>query len=312
VETARVLLDRAESRLAAAGVASPRVDAELLLAHVTGRPRAMLRSAGDLPADQMERFAGLIDRRARREPLQHLTGTAPFRYLELEVGPGVFVPRPETELLVDPVLAHVAAARTAAPARGPLIVDLCTGSGALALALATEVPGSSVYAVELDPDTVRWARSNLDRCAAAVADVDSSVSLLTSDARTVAEPDGPLFEFVGLVDVVVSNPPYIPDEAIPRDPEVRDHDPALALFGGPDGLDVIRRLVVQAARLLRPGGLVVVEHADVQGDDAGASGVPGVLRASPHWTDVADHRDLSGLPRFTTATRRRDRGVVIR
>lgn len=339
-----MLLDRAEEQLAAAGVPSPRVDAELLLAHATGRPRALVRSAGELPVYQVERYAGLVDRRARREPLQHLTGTAPFRYLELLVGPGVFVPRPETELLADAVLSYVRdmprlaasvhaspstvsapslsaelvsnrgletrvahefteRAPTPADGRGPLIVDLCTGSGALALALATELSHAAVHAVEVDAAAATWARRNLDAHRDRMAQAGSSMDLVVADATVVAEPGGPLADLAGRVDVVVSNPPYIPDAAVPRDPEVRDHDPALALFGGPDGLDVIRLLVDQAARLLRPGGLLVIEHADVQGDDAGPLGVPGLVRASPHWTDVADHTDLSGLPRYTTASR---------
>jgi release factor glutamine methyltransferase len=308
VPTARALLDEAVQALRAAGVSSPEVDAELLLAHVTGRQRGTLRLL-DPPVDpgQAAVFGDLVAQRAQRIPLQHLTGRAPFRHLELLVGPGVFVPRPETELVVDLVLAHLRAGASAEP----VLVDLCTGSGALALALATEVPGSAVHAVERAPGALDWAARNLAEHAPVVAAAGSSVALQDADATTCAEPGGPLADLAGGVDVVVSNPPYIPDAAVPREPEVRDHDPHLALFGGTDGLAVIRPLAGQAARLLRPGGLLLVEHADVQGERAGEQGVPGVLRGlrdpaapdRPAWRDVVDHRDLAGRPRVTAAVR---------
>ncbi len=347
--TARELLDEAERRLSAADVPSPRVDSELLLTHVTGRPRALVRGAGEVAEDHAAVFRALVERRASRIPLQHLTGTAAFRYLELVVGPGVFVPRPETELLVDAALAHLRQVSADPPADddsgpidarwpaggpraadvpaaggsgslsgslsgpisgpvsgsapGPVLVDLCTGSGALALALATELTGSSVHAVEFDDRAAQWAKRNLAAQAPRVAEVGSHLQLHVSDATRVAEPGGPLAYLAGRVDVVVTNPPYIPDAAIPRDPEVRDHDPKRALFGGPDGLDVVRALVGQAARLLRPGGLLAIEHADVQGEAAQDAGVPGVLRADGSWREIADHHDLAGLPRFTTAVR---------
>jgi len=304
VSGARELLAQAEARLRTAGVPTPRVDAELLLSHVTGRPRALLRLAADPDRQERARFLELVAARARRVPLQHLTGEAPFRHLVLQVGPGVFVPRPETELLVDLVLAHLAGS-----ARPPVVVDLCTGSGALALSLALEVPGSSILAVELHEEALTWARRNVEAHAAELARVGSSVALLAGDATLAAESGGPLREWRGRVDAVVTNPPYVPDEAVPRDPEVRDHDPAQALFGGPDGLVVVRGLVVQAAGLLRPGGLLVVEHSDAQGEQAGPGGVPGLLRAQRDgrgrrtWQAVADHADLGGRPRHTSAIR---------
>jgi release factor glutamine methyltransferase len=317
VPTARELLQEAADRLRAAGVPSPAVDAELLLAHVTGRPRALLRLAGDqVGPDRADAFAALVARRAAREPLQHCTGTAPFRHLALHVGPGVFVPRPETEGMVDLVLAHLADASRSRPAgahvTGPVLVDLCTGSAALALALATEVPGSRVHAVELSAEAVAWAGRNLEEHAARVRAAGSRVTLVAGDATTCAEVAGPLAALRGQVDVVVTNPPYVPDDAVPREPEVRDHDPHLALFGGPDGLAVVGPLAGQAARMLRPGGLLLVEHADVQGEDAGPVGVPGLLRAQadpaavgqPAWRDVVDHVDLAGRPRITAAIRR--------
>ena len=326
--TARALLADATERLRRAGVPSPEVDAELLLAHVSGQPRAIVRMAGDVPGVHVATFEELVTRRAARIPLQHLTGRAPFRYLELSVGPGVFVPRPETELAVDLVRAHLAGPEfTERPDGGLLLVDRCTGSGALALSLATELgtwwahagratvrrhrrPATRVVAVEMSPEALGWAARNVTGHAEALAAADSEVELIAADATTAADPGGPLAGLRGRVHVVVTNPPYVPDTAVPRDPEVREHDPALALFGGPDGLHVIRGLVRQAAALLHPGGLLVIEHADVQGEDAGPHGVPGLLRAQrdpsdgrPPWRDVHDHLDLTGLPRFTSALR---------
>ena len=322
MESTRELLSAAAERLAAAGVPNPEVDAELLLAHVTGRPRAMLRMTGTLTQEQASTFAELVAQRVRRIPLQHLTGLAPFRHLELRVGPGVFIPRPETELMVDHVLAFAAGRR-------PLVVDLCTGSAALALSIATELPGSRVIAVELDPAAVEWARENIGDHAEQVSSVGSSIELVAADATQVAGAGEPLEQLRGHVDVVVTNPPYVPRDAIPREPEVRDHDPDLALYGGHDGLAVVRPLAEQAALLLRSGGLLLIEHADVQGEGAGESGVPALLRAQrepgppagspvgprtgadvhpaasahPAWRDVTDHLDLAGRPRHTAATR---------
>jgi release factor glutamine methyltransferase len=328
VEATRGLLASAAGRLTAAGVPTPDVDAELLLAHVTGRPRALLRMSGAPVTDaQVEAFTALVAQRVQRIPLQHLTGLAPFRHLELRVGPGVFIPRPETELMVDHVLAFAADSGGG----GLLVVDLCSGSGALALSIATELPGSRVVAVELSAGAAGWARRNIEDHAAEVTAAGSSVDLVEGDATRVAGTDGALAGLRGRVDVVVTNPPYVPAAAIPREPEVRDHDPDLALYGGPDGLEVVRPLAEQAALLLRPGGLLLMEHADVQGEDAGESGVPAVLRAqrepaaphpaqpagdpepdpitrsdtasTPAWTDVTDHLDLAGRPRHTSAVR---------
>jgi release factor glutamine methyltransferase len=281
---ARDLLEPAVRRLEAAGVASPRHDAETLLAYLLGLPRSRVGLGGpDLTPDQEGRFDALITRRAAREPLQHLTGSAPFRYLEILVGPGVFIPRPETE-----VVAGWAIDALAELARGldepPVAVDLCTGSGAVAASIAGEVPGVRVYAVELDPAAHAWAERNLAL---------TTVTLVHGDAAT-AFP-----ELDGTVDVVVANPPYIPLEAYESvEQEVRDHDPALALWSGTDGLDAIRMVERSASRLLRPGGLVVVEHADVQGESA-----PAVFTGTGRWERVRDHLDLAGRNRFVTARR---------
>ena len=321
----REVLAAAAAELHAAGVPTPEVDAELLLAHVTGRPRALLRLSGsEVPDDRRAELDELVAARAARIPLQHLTGRAPFRHLEVRVGPGVFIPRPETELMVDQVITFAAEARSgpsqvgsAAPGHRLRVVDLCTGSGALALSIAIEIPGSHVLAVELSDTAVQWASLNIAEHAAELATAGSTVELIAADATSAANPGGPLAGHRGLVDVVVTNPPYVPRGAVPREPEVRDHDPDLALYGGVDGLEVIRPLARQAAILLRPGGLLLIEHADVQGEDAGPSGVPAVLRAQPDgtdragtdgaprdWQDVADRADLAGRPRHTSALRR--------
>ncbi|MCZ2806651.1 peptide chain release factor N(5)-glutamine methyltransferase [Modestobacter sp. VKM Ac-2983] len=276
------MLAEAARRLAAAGVDSPRVDAELLLAAVLGTSRAALLTAGDVPSADAERFTRWIELRADRVPLQHLTGTAPFRHLELAVGPGVFVPRPETELIAGWVLERIAGQDA------PLVVDLGSGSGAIALSVAHEHPGARVVAVERDAGAIEWTRHNArTRAAAGDTPVDVRAGDMTDPLLLV--------ELDCTVDVVVSNPPYVPDGAgLPR--EVTEHDPPLALWGGPDGLDVVRGLLGTAARLLRPGGWLGIEHADQQG-----ASLPALVRAHGGWAGVADHADLAGRPRYTTA-----------
>ncbi|MGL5819356.1 MAG: peptide chain release factor N(5)-glutamine methyltransferase [Phycicoccus sp.] len=291
--TLDALLATARPALLAAGVPSPETDAVVLAAHVLGVDLSEVRSRVVLRATVDERdairFEELVEERLRRVPLQHLTGRAFFRRLALAVGPGVFVPRPETE-----VVAGLAIEAARAAGDSPVVVDLCTGSGAIALAVADEVPGARVYAVEVSPDAHAWAEHNVIRHAGSA---DEQVDLRLGDART-AFPD-----LEAAVDVVVSNPPYIPDGAVPVDPEVRDHDPELALYGrSADGLAVPLAVAARAAALLRPGGVLVMEHADTQGD-----AVPGALRATGEWADVADHDDLTGRPRAVVAVRR-DRG----
>ncbi len=269
--------------LADAGVPDPVVDAELLIGHVRGESRGAVQAAvvrGDELAEaDAEALSALVTRRAAREPLQHLTGKAPFRHLELSVGPGVFVPRPETEQVAQ--FAIDALVESASPA--PIGIDLGTGSGAIALAMATEVPHARIYAAELSPDAYAWARRN-------TADA-ANLTLVNADlAEAFAELDG-------TVDVVVSNPPYVPDDAIPRDPEVRLFDPALALYGGADGLDVVRVLSGRALALLHAGGLLVIEHGELQGAEIRA------LLTADGWRAAATHPDLLGRDRATTALR---------
>lgn len=289
----RALVDGASRVLAEAGVGSPRVDAVALAAHALGVERLELALPPELPDDFPARYAALVDRRRRREPLQHIVGTAPFRYLTLEVRPGVFVPRPETEAVAQ---VAVDEARGAADdALAPLVVDLCCGAGGIALAVATEVPQAVVVAVDLAPEAVALTRDNAARVGAR----------LRVEHGDVGDP-GLLGDLVGRVDVVVSNPPYIPPDAEPVDPEVRDHDPGLALYGGgADGLDAPRAVLDAAVRLLRPGGLLVVEHAEVQDaalrDEAAARG----------FTAVGTRPDLSGRPRMLVARRPADAAAPV-
>ncbi len=287
--TARTLREavlRARSELAAAGVASSDADAVELAAHVLGadagdvRRRVLLRE--EVAPEVLDRYLDLVAERASRVPLQHLTGRAYFRHLVLAVGPGVFVPRPETEVVAG---LAIDAARAAGPEA--VVVDLCTGSAAIALAVADEVPGVRVHAVELSAPAHAWAGRN-------VAEHGGRVDLRLGDAASAFE------DLEGAVDVVVTNPPYIPDGAVPVDPEVRDHDPAVALYGrSADGLAVPLAVAARAAVLLRAGGVLVMEHADTQGGS-----LPAALRRTGKWDEVADHDDLTGRPRATVARRR--------
>ncbi|GID94815.1 peptide chain release factor N(5)-glutamine methyltransferase [Amorphoplanes digitatis] len=271
-------LARAAARLAEAGVASPRVDAELLAAHALGVGRGRLLLIDTVRGNELRRFTELVEERARRIPLQHLLGTAAFRHLELEVGDGVFVPRPETELL-----AGWGVERTAP---GATVVDLCSGTGAIALSIADEAEPGLVIAVERAPAALEYLRRN--------AAAFGVVRVVEGD---VTDP-GLLAEYRGRVDVLLCNPPYVPDgTAVPA--EVAEHDPAEAVFGGADGLAVIRPVIALAASLLRPGGTVGIEHDDVHGAE-----VPGLVRADGRFADVVAHRDLAGRPRFATARRR--------
>ena len=272
---ARELLQSAVTRLGEAGLDSPRVDAELLLSHVLGVPRTRLIAlTGAVHPSAAVALDRLVKRRAAREPLQYLLGRAWFRHVEVTVGPGVFVPRPETELLVDAVLPAVRA--------GGCAVDLCSGSGAIALALADEVPGVRVLAVEWERDALPWLRRNAAGRGVEVVEADVTDPLLP--------------ELAGQVDAVTCNPPYVPLDA-DIGAEVR-HDPRAALFAGPDGLGFMPAVLARAAELLRPGGVLALEHDDTHGE-----AVPALLRADGRWAGVADHADLTGRPRYATAVR---------
>ena len=284
-----LLLDEiaiATARLAEAGVESPRTDAELIAARLHGVSRSELHLVPDAGFDP--RFWDDIARREAREPLQHITGLAYFRYLELAVGPGVFVPRQETEVMTGWAIDRLAEMDVAEP----LVADLGTGSGAIALSIAQEVPRARVHAVEADPLARQWAERNIASCAVASPHTAGRVSLHAGDfAAALAELDG-------LVDLVVSNPPYIPVGAwVP--PEVGEYDPATALWGGgTDGLDAVRTVEATARRLLRPGGLLAVEHGAQQGP-----AVYWVFAAERGWQETSNHVDLAGRDRFVTTAR---------
>ena len=311
--TVRDLLVDAQRRLDAAGVPSPQSDAAWLMAWVLDVPRNRL-FLHDEPDDRARMaFEKALARRLSRVPLQHIVGRAPFRRIDIAVGPGVFIPRPETEVVTEVGVRHLR------DLGGGVAVDLCAGSGAIGISLAVEVPGVNVHAVEMDEAALEWLRRNIDQHRSTIAQVGSSIDVVHADATTVADTGGALASLVGRVDAVVANPPYIPDGMIPREVEVRDHDPPVALFAGPDGLSVIRGIVRTAALLLRPGGVLVIEHADVQGPGAAGGGVVGVLRdlsldetlssllpgrpGASLFEGIGDRLDLTGAPRFTVATR---------
>lgn len=283
-----LLLDEiavATARLAGAGVESPRTDAELIAAHVHGVTRGALLTVPD--ASFEPRFWDEIARREAREPLQHITGRAFFRYLDLDVGPGVFVPRQETEVMTGWAIDSLREMDIAEP----VVADLGTGSGAIALAISQEVPRARVHAVEADPLARQWAERNIARCAAAAPHTAGRVTLRSGDFRTA------LGDLDGLADLVISNPPYIPVGAwVP--PEVGEYDPATALWGGADGLDAIRTIEAVASRLLRPRGLAAVEHGAPQG-----SAVYWIFPEERGWRETRNHKDLAGRDRFVTAMR---------
>ena len=295
----------ASSQLAAAGIASPRSDAQALLAHVLGLDAVdfhtrLVTDTSAMAAADLACYQQLLDRRCARQPLQHITGLAHFRHLTLQVGPGVFVPRPETELVAGQAIDY------AQQLTRPTLVDLCTGSGAIALSVASEVAGAQVYAVELDASAYTWTVRNVDSTASQWA-AGSQVHVVKGDARTA-------LDFLdGQVDVVVSNPPYIPPGAVPQDAEVRLHDPQVALYGlGSDGLEVPRGIARAAARLLAPGGLFVMEHAEVQAQAARdmLAQLPDPIGGQPAFTHIATECDLTGRPRMVLARRAGSRQPV--
>lgn len=276
----RVALATAADTLTQAGIGSARTDAELLAAHVAGTERGRLSLLDQPDPMFFDRFSDAVQRRAQRIPLQHITGQAPFGPLVLDVGPGVFVPRPETESLLE-----WACAQQLPPS--PVVVDLCTGSGALAVAVAAALPQARVIAVDDDPTALDYARRNA---------AGTTVELIAGD---VTDPSL-LPDLDGQVHLVVANPPYIPDGA-ELEPEVAQYDPAHALFGGPDGMSVIIPIVRRAARWLAPGGLLAVEH-----DDSTAEATVAAVAATGAYRDITARQDLTGRPRFVTAQRAED------
>ena len=319
MQTDRALIQQATAQLLEAGIQSAEHDATVLLEH----------------AGTTNEFHELVAKRAQRIPLQHLTGVAYFRYISLAVGSGVFVPRPETELLAQvgvDVLGEIVRKQTeqvisaTADAKQqilnqlesqqslidgenvvnrpkPIAFDLCAGSGAIALSLATEVSNVIVHAVEQSVDATHWLMKNVSRYEQQMESNGSRITVHTLDATDLNQ----FTQWFNTADVVLSNPPYIPNDMIPREPEVRDYDPHVALFGGIDGLEIPQAVAIVASQLLRDGGTFAMEHADVQGE--GEGGLPEVLRNMRDssgelvWQNVTDHTDYNGLPRFTTAIR---------
>jgi release factor glutamine methyltransferase len=274
----RRVIGAAEAALAEAGVGSPRVDAELLAAHAAGTERGRL-AVTDTGPEFLDRYHELVAQRAKRIPLQHLTGSAAFGPVTLHVGPGVFIPRPETESLLEWAIGQQLSEK-------PVIVDLCTGSGALALALANTWPGARIIAVDDSEEALGYARRNA---------AGTPVELIAADVTV----PGLLAELDGQIDLVVANPPYIPDGAA-LEPEVAEHDPPHALFGGPDGMGVINSIVGLAARLLRDGGRCAVEH-----DDTTSERTVEAFTRTGQFVDVTARHDMAGRPRFVTAIRER-------
>jgi release factor glutamine methyltransferase len=277
-------IELASKKFEQAGIESFQADAEILLGFVLDLSRGELQVkaiTGELLNEAEEiKFLELVAKRAERFPLQHLTGVAYFRQLELKVGPGVFVPRFETETVTQLAVD----ALKAVPGDNPIAVDLATGSGAIAISLAVEVPNAKLFAVELSEDALVYTKQNFAKYA-------PTATLVQGDLAD-AFP-----ELNGQVDVLVSNPPYIPDDMIPIYPEVHLHDPSMALYGGADGLDLVRKVEASAKRLLRKGGALVIEHADMQGDAIRE------LILNLGWRQCSTHRDLSGRDRATTAIR---------
>jgi release factor glutamine methyltransferase len=285
--TLQQLVADATLTLQAAGVPSPAVDAEMLLAHVLGVPRGEMLSrlvvGTEISPEHHKSFEVLLERRAAREPLQHLVGLAPFMNFELSVGPGVFVPRPETESLAERAIHH--ASTIAVGDGGVVVVDLCAGSGALAIALARALPYAKVCAVEISPEATPYLLKNTQALAPEVEVYHQSVLEFAQQASPAS------------VDMIVANPPYVPEAQVPNDPEVALFDPHLALYGGVDGLDVVRQIVEVGMRVLRPGGVLMMEHSNLHGEP-----VRGLL-VDAGYTRVDTERDLTGRERFSTGFR---------
>jgi release factor glutamine methyltransferase len=298
------LLAEIRNELAEAGIENPAADTELIAGHVLhesrGRVQALAVMGATLTQQQAEAIRDLASERASRVPLQHLTGRAPFRGIELQVGPGVFIPRPETESVAQFAIDALRAASAGGlvSAEQLIAVDLCTGSAAIALALANEVPAAHIWAVEKSVEAHAWASRNVASLG------EGRVELLLGDVADLDRPDweptamgrsfSPLRKRVS---VLVSNPPYVPADMVPRDPEVRDHDPELALYGGSDGLDIVRIISRVGLELVAPGGVIVLEHAEGQGR------LIRDLLAADGWCEAETRQDLTGRDRATLARR---------
>jgi release factor glutamine methyltransferase len=285
----RSLLVDLEKRFQNAQIDSARTDAELIVAHVLGVSRSGLSLLQEITPEMQREIERLCQLRQQRIPLQHLTGEQGFRKLVLKVGAGVFIPRPETELLVESTIRELKDLPSAK------ILDLCSGSGAIAISLASELSNAHVTAVEVSDQAFGFLQTNASNYQPQITAKNSNLELLNKDVTEIT------FENSSF-DAVVANPPYIPEAMVPKDPEVALHDPKIALYSGRDGLDLIRIIIDKATDLLKPGGWIAIEHSDLQGD--ANVGVPGLLKMTEKFENIEDRRDLNGLPRYCVAKRK--------
>jgi release factor glutamine methyltransferase len=288
--TRSVLVD-IELRLKNANVSSPRFDAESLVAFVLNTSRNRVGLISEISDDQYREIEKLVQKRVRRIPLQHLIGEQGFRHLVLKVGPGVFIPRPETEILVESVIRYIKEINK----EKVLVIDYCSGSGAIALSIAKECPNVEVFAIEKSIDAYKYLESNYQNYEKEITAHNSKVNLINADIKDELEE---LTNLIGKFDVVVSNPPYIPDNMVPKEIEVKDHDPAIALYGGKDGLEIVRIVIDKSQKLLKKGGLVAIEHSDMQGNPDVELSVPYLLKETNCFEKVEDRKDLNALPRY--------------
>jgi len=290
----RTILVDIELRLKKVGVHSPRFDAESLMAFSLGIERKRLGLQQEITSDQLRILESLVEKRLRRVPLQHILGEQGFRRIVLNVGPGVFIPRPETELLVESAIRYL----NELTSKPKIVFDLCAGSGAIALSIACEVQNCEVIAVEKSREAFVYLEKNLQANNEKIIENNSSVKLVNADITSNLDI---LNSYLTKVDAIVSNPPYIPDKMIPREPEVKDFEPGMALFGGPDGLNVVREVLNISDSFLKSRGFIGIEHADVQGSSVEETGVPYLIKQTNSYSKIEDRRDLNGVSRYTVA-----------
>ena len=288
--TRSVLVD-IELRLKNANVSSPRFDAESLVAFVLNTSRNRVGLISEISDEQYRDIEKLVEKRVRRIPLQHLTGEQGFRHLVLSVGPGVFIPRPETEILVESVIRYIKDRNQ----DRIIVVDFCSGSGAIALSIAKECSNVEVFAIEKSTEAFKYLEINYQKYKEEITSHNCIVHLIHADINSEIEVLNNLF---GQIDVVVSNPPYIPEKMVPKEIEVKDHDPSIALYGGKDGLEIVRVVVQKANKLLKKGGLLAIEHSDLQGNPDNEFSVPYILKETDSFEKIEDRKDLNALPRY--------------
>lgn len=288
--TRSVLVD-IELRLKNANVSSPRFDAESLVSFVLKTSRNRVGLISEISDEQYRDIEKLVEKRVRRIPLQHLTGEQGFRHLVLSVGPGVFIPRPETEILVESVIRYIKDRNQ----DRIIVVDFCSGSGAIALSIAKECSNVEVFAIEKSTEAFKYLEINYQKYKEEITSHNCIVHLIHADINSEIEV---LNNLIGQIDVVVSNPPYIPEKMVPKEIEVKDHDPSIALYGGKDGLEIVRVVVQKANKLLKKGGLLAIEHSDLQGNPDNELSVPYILKETDSFEKIEDRKDLNALPRY--------------